>query len=87
MDVPAIVLDRLHTICQDTRCDEGIEETIATTYPDNGRLEPATITIKATGSYPSGMKHAFIWAIQAEAIPEAVEKRHIVSYFDGLGHA
>lgn len=87
MDIPALVLDRLHGICQDTRCDAGIEDTIETSFPDNGRREPATITIKARGSYPSGMKHAFIWGIQALAIPEAVEKKYIESYFPGLGHA
>lgn len=73
MNIPGTVLDRLHVICQDTRCDAGIEETVETKYPNNGRFDGATVTIKATGSYPSGMKHAFIWALQAEAIPEAVE--------------
>lgn len=86
MNIPATVLDRLHIICQDTRCDAGIEETVETKYPNNGRLEGATVTIRATGSYPSGMKHAFIWAFQAEAIPEAVEVKNLETHFAGSSH-
>ncbi|CZT22019.1 uncharacterized protein RCC_07888 [Ramularia collo-cygni] len=85
-DIPGTVFDKLHTLCQDTHCDEGIEETIETSYPTYGRKESATITIKAAGNYPSGMKHAFIWAVQAMAMPEAVEWKWIETNVDALGH-
>lgn len=79
-NIPATVLDRLHTICHDGGCDESARGEVKVEYPVRGNKVDATITLKASGVYPPGHKHAFIQAIQALAIPEAVETTWVENY-------
>lgn len=85
-DIARTVLSKLHDACHDTRCDSGTSFDVEVKYPNRGLIESATVSFKATGAYPSGMKHAFIEAIQAEVIREAVEMEAVSSDYPGSSH-
>lgn len=80
-DIPNSVLNRVGDICGEFGCDGGSSVSIDVTYPNNGNEEGATVTLVARGNWPSGMRDAMIQAVQAEAIPEAVEIEEVASYF------
>jgi hypothetical protein len=80
-NIPWDILHRLWDICGELGCDSGSTASVDVTYPDNGNEEGATVSIAAEGRWPSGMQEAMISAIEAEAIPEAVETEEVVSRF------
>lgn len=80
-DIPGSVLAKLWDICSEFGCDSGSSTSVDVTYPNNGNEEGATVSISAQGRWPSGMQEAMINAVQAEAIPEAVETEEVTSYF------
>ncbi|KAK4612211.1 hypothetical protein CLAFUW4_12931 [Fulvia fulva] len=80
-DIPNTVLSKLYDICGDLGCDGGATVSVDVKYPDNGNEGDATVTLAPKGRWPSGMRDAMIQAVQAEAIPEAVETEEVTSYF------
>jgi hypothetical protein len=82
-DIARTVLSKLHDACHDTRCDSGTPESAEVKYPDNGNIETATVELKASGAYPSGMKHTLIAAIQALVVKDAVEIEDVSPYYHG----
>lgn len=87
MDIANSVMAKLHEYCDDTRCNEGKGKVeIDTEYPDNGQSISGKVKFEAEGSYPSGMKHAFIEALQAMVMKEAVEIEEVETSRPALGH-
>lgn len=82
-NIPQDVLGKLWDICSETGCDSGTSFNIDVTYPDSGEERGATVTLSASGRWPSGMQEAMINAVQAEAIPEAVEIEEVTSQGGG----